>query len=196
MLDFDRLQDIYQYGDILTQEDIMLLVQIAQKKSFKAGELMYREGVSSKELFFVLNGIVRIFHVNELGKETTTNLYDEYKIYADYDCLVFGQPARFSIQAIENTTILKATWEDLEKVFQQHTKLYDVQSFVFYHLLRAEKQRVESFVLFSPEERYLNFLEKNGNLYNRVHNKYIANILGITPVSFSRIKKRILQKKL
>lgn len=53
----------------------------------------------------------------------------------------------------------------------------------------------ESFILYSAEERYLNFVKNNPDIVNRVPGKYIANVLGITPVSLSRIRKRIAQKK-
>jgi len=39
------------------------------------------------------------------------------------------------------------------------------------------------------------FIDTNPDIINRVPNKYIANVLGITPVSLSRIRKRIASKK-
>jgi hypothetical protein len=50
---------------------------------------------------------------------------------------------------------------------------------------------MESFVLLSPEERYMQLLKDKPDIFNRVHNKYLATLLGITPVSLSRIRKRI-----
>ena len=43
----------------------------------------------------------------------------------------------------------------------------------------------------SPEKRYISLLEKRPELVRRVPDHYIASFLGITPVSLSRIKKRI-----
>ncbi len=57
-------------------------------------------------------------------------------------------------------------------------------------------QRVESFVLLSPEERYLKYMQDYPSVINRAPDKYIANVLGITPVSLSRIKGRITAKRL
>ena len=69
------------------------------------------------------------------------------------------------------------------------------RKYILQRLLKESFKRVESFVLLNPEERYLKFIEDNPGLMNRVPNKYIANILGITPVSLSRIRKRIAEKK-
>ena len=62
--------------------------------------------------------------------------------------------------------------------------------------MKAAYRRIDAFVMLSPEERYLQFVENNPDMINRVHNKYIANMLGITPVSLSRIRKRISRKRM
>ncbi|CAN0600388.1 unnamed protein product, partial [Ectocarpus sp. 12 AP-2014] len=56
-------------------------------------------------------------------------------------------------------------------------------------------ERVESFVFLSPEERYKKYVKDNPNIINRAPDMYIANILGITAVSLSRIRNRIASKK-
>ena len=43
----------------------------------------------------------------------------------------------------------------------------------------------------TAEQRYLEMLEKQANIVQRTPNKYIASYLGITPESFSRIRKKI-----
>lgn len=55
--------------------------------------------------------------------------------------------------------------------------------------------RVDSFVLLSPEERYKKYVKDFPEIVNRVPDKHIANVLRITPVSLSRIRKRIATKK-
>lgn len=43
----------------------------------------------------------------------------------------------------------------------------------------------------TAEQRYIEMLEKQPNIIQRTPNKYIASYLGITPESFSRIRKKI-----
>ena len=45
-----------------------------------------------------------------------------------------------------------------------------------------------------PEERFQNLLIKQPNIFQRVPQKYIANFLGVSPESLSRIQKRIHTK--
>jgi CRP/FNR family transcriptional regulator, anaerobic regulatory protein len=52
---------------------------------------------------------------------------------------------------------------------------------------------LSSFILDSPEERYRKFEDMHGDLLLRVPHHMIASYLGITPVSLSRIRKRLMQ---
>ena len=45
-----------------------------------------------------------------------------------------------------------------------------------------------------PEERFKNFLQNQPNIFQLAPQKYIANFLGISPESLSRIRKRVFDK--
>lgn len=58
------------------------------------------------------------------------------------------------------------------------------------------EERMVSLLLQSPEERYIDLLNSNKKkIIERIPQYYIANYLGITPVSMSRIRNRILKGK-
>jgi hypothetical protein len=46
-----------------------------------------------------------------------------------------------------------------------------------------------------PEERYLEMMKNNPEILLRVPLHYIATYLGITPVSLSRIRNRVIKKQ-
>lgn len=59
----------------------------------------------------------------------------------------------------------------------------------------ALEERMAGLLLLSPEERYLDLLEgEQKSLLQRVSQHYIANYLGITPVSLSRIRNRVSRR--
>jgi hypothetical protein len=90
-------------------------------------------------------------------------------------------------------------------VFIQHISLYNFKkkqlfaeagkvcnNFGFVLKGAVRYYRISSFITQSPEERYLKLLENGRDILRRMPQHYIANFLGITPVSLSRIRKRIL----
>ena len=54
--------------------------------------------------------------------------------------------------------------------------------------------RIETMISLTAKERYLDLIKKNPTFLGKAYGKYIANSLGITPVSFSRILKEIKNK--
>lgn len=52
--------------------------------------------------------------------------------------------------------------------------------------------RLSSYILSSPEERYLDLLKTRPELLERVPQYQLASYLGVTPESLSRIRKRIM----
>ncbi|MEO0473915.1 MAG: Crp/Fnr family transcriptional regulator, partial [Bacteroidota bacterium] len=59
-------------------------------------------------------------------------------------------------------------------------------------LINAQKV-LASFILDSPETRYRKMLAQQPSILQRVPLQDLATYLGITPVSLSRIRKRILE---
>jgi hypothetical protein len=51
-----------------------------------------------------------------------------------------------------------------------------------------------SYLLNSPEERYLLLIKDRPELLQRIPQHQIASFLGITPVSLSRIRNRVFKK--
>jgi ribosomal protein L10 len=59
------------------------------------------------------------------------------------------------------------------------------------YIVTCYEDRTNSFITHTPEERYLKLLETGKEILQKVPQHYIANYLGITAVSLSRIRNRI-----
>jgi hypothetical protein len=82
----------------------------------------------------------------------------------------------------------------LESIFNRNPRLEKNRKMFLREVVKKSSDRVRSFVLMNAEERYLKFINDFPDLSNRVPDKYIAHVLGITPVSLSRIRKRLASK--
>ncbi len=194
MLDFEKIKQTYQLDIEISFNDVLPLVQTAELRVFKPYQYLIKAGEEKKDIFFVLSGIVREFKVKENKEEVTNFLHWENHVFASYDTFFFQQPAQYFCQALEPTTVLTLSQDVLETLVLQNPKLEKSRKDVFQVLLQRLIKRVYSFTLYSPEERYLEFIAANPNIAQRVPDKYIASMLGITPVSLSRIRKRLSNK--
>ncbi|MFK7773480.1 MAG: Crp/Fnr family transcriptional regulator [Saprospiraceae bacterium] len=195
MVDFEKLKMMYKFGKGLSLSDAQVLFKSAKSKKFEPNDYLLKEGSVKKEIYFIKKGLIRIFSINDKGEEITVGLFWENQPYASIDIIMMNQPSRHYAQALESTEILYIDYDLLENIVSKNPKLSHNRKFIWQKILKRAQDKIESFILYSPEERYTRFVEANPDIINRVPNKYIANVLGITPVSLSRIRSRIAQKK-
>lgn len=194
MIDLNKLKELYKIGKDLSLKDVQVLLNAAKSGSFAKGEYLITEGSTNNEVFYIREGLVRCFHVNEKGEEITLALVVEHQLVASSDLILFQQPSRFYFEALENVSTFSINYDILQEIVSKNRALEANRKHILQKLIKSLHIRVESFVLYSPEKRYQKFILDNPTLINRVPDKYIANVLGITPVSLSRIRKRISQK--
>ena len=181
---------------IMNIRSLLVLLRHVTIKSIKKGEILIPEGATNKDVYFVRKGLIRAYHTNEMGDETTFQLFPEYHIFGNVHSLLFNEPSNFSFQALERTKVYTINYDAFHDVVQNSKSLSLNKIGLDKRLVKQAFQRVESFVFLSPEERYLKYMKDYPNVINRAPDKYIANVLGITPVSLSRIRNRIASKRI
>lgn len=194
-IDINRLKDVYKFDGALGLEDIQVLLSVAKSKRVKKKELLINEGSLENSVYYIQKGLVRSYFINDKGEEITFNLIPEYHMVYNTDYILYEKPSKFYYETLEDCDLLELDYAEMDDIVADHPKLEKSRKYVQQKLLQYLRERIEYFVLLTPEERYINFLSDHPNINDRVPDKYIANVLGITPVSLSRIRKRIAQKK-
>ena len=165
-------------------------------KTINKGEFLIRQDATKKDIFFIRKGLIRAYHTNEKGDEKTFQLLPEYHVLSNVHALLYDEPSKFSYQALEPTKVYSIDYISFIEITSKNPQILEMsRMFVGKRALKQAYQRVESFVLLSPEERYQKYMNDYPTVINRAPDKYIANVLGITPVSLSRIKGRIASKR-
>ncbi len=189
-------EDIQFYLGIfkgLSLGDLYELFNMAQVKRIPAGGIYIEQGATSKKLGFIRKGLIRAYRIKDNGDDVTLMLRWENQFIASHDTVILSQPSRFTYQALEDTTLMEMDYGRMENILDSNPKLSSYRNVILLRMLSEALERMESFVLLTPEERYLQLLTEKPNIFNRVPNKHLATLLGITPVSLSRIRKRISQ---
>lgn len=161
----------------------------------KAGEIFLEQGSRKSNIYFVKEGLIRSYLVNKKGEEITNRIRYENQVMSCYEIDLLNEPSRFNLQALEPTELIVMDVTTMQQIVHGNPKLEPGLRFFMNSSLVQALTVVDDFMLLSPEQRYLKFVKEHPELLNRVPNKYIANVLGITPVSLSRIRKRITTRK-
>jgi len=179
----------------LTLQELMMILNTARVKELAAEEVYIAQGSTSRKLAYIQKGLVRAYHLKENGEEITVLLRWEDQFFNSYDAVFLGKPSKFTYEAMEPTAILEADYDTFMELINSSPKFSKAKDFFMAGMMAEMLQRIESFVLLKPQERYQQLINDKPDIVQRCPDKYIATILGITPVSLSRIRKRLGSKK-
>jgi CRP-like cAMP-binding protein len=178
----------------LSDADWQLLLPHLQLKNIRKNQLLIQEGKRETQLGFVLQGMFRQFYTKD-GIDKTTYFFFEHHFIGSYISCITGKPSRISIEALSDGVYVSFPYQVLLQLFDQSMAWQKFGRLIAEYLTIGLEERMVGLLLQSPEERYLELLSGNKQkIIERIPQHYIANYLGITPVSMSRIRNRVLRK--
>ena len=158
--------------------------------SYKKNELIKESNKKEKYLSIIIEGSAGIF----LWKENSTICVDlcyENEFFGDYLSFLTQEPTELYTQAIEPTEILSISFSDLNELYNSSTIGINIGRIASESLFIHKQTQQIDLLMLTAEERYLKLLERQPQIVQRTPQKHIASYLGITPESFSRIRKKI-----
>ncbi len=188
----DVLFDFMSKYISLTEEEKNVIISLDIFRSVKKGTILLKEGQKTKDSYFVLKGCIRTYYVID-SEEKTTGFYTEMEALTP-PCVVSKTPSEYYISCIEDS-IITVSNSDMETEINSKFPKFDIMCKILTEELLA-KQRIDfdEFKTSSPEQRYLNLLEKRPDLIQRVPQYQLASFLGMKPESLSRVRARIAEK--
>lgn len=187
---FEKFLKLITEYSVLNEEEVEFVRANIPIKSYSKNEIIFNEGNISQTIYYVLEGCVRLFY-NVDGNEKTAFFYTEGKFMCANESFLKGTPARENFQVLEKTTLMHFD-KSIDSEFIRKSPNFElIDRLAIIDELINSNRLIESFVTKTPQERYLDLLKSNNDIFQRVPQQYIASYLGISPESLSRIRKRI-----
>jgi CRP-like cAMP-binding protein len=187
----DELTKVYEYLRTLVEIELQEMLPLKGKfkrETFKAKEVIFSEGESYQKVTFILEGLVKKYYLTEEGKEFIKEFTAEGQITTPYASLLMNIPATYSMEALEDTTLLTIDYPLIKELMSTRPKWMELgKAFADLHFLARETREME-LLKFPALERYQIFKKRFPHLLNRLKKQDIASYLGITPVSLSRLE--------
>ncbi len=155
--------------------------------------MLVREGEITRDIYFINRGLLRLYYTKK-GEEITAFIFREGLFASCLDSFLQQSPSIQNLETLEDCELLVLTFDRLQELYEKLPKMNILTRKVAEQRFINAQRILSSFILDSPEERYCKFEAHNQDLLQRVPQYIIASYLGITPVSMSRIRKRLSQK--
>lgn len=160
-------------------------------KTIAKGEVFIEEGQYPTLIGFVNKGLFRYFYRDENGNEYTKGFFPEYTLLSSYSAMIENRESYFTIQALEDSVIETLSFNSFLELRKQNPLWNHFLIAMLEKGFIAKERRERELLLFDAETRYTLFFERFPGLDERVKQHQIASYLGITPISLSRIRKKM-----
>lgn len=173
----------------VTSDDMFKISSLFKPVTLKKGDFFLKAGRLSERLGFIQSGIMREFvMVND--KEVTKWIATPGYFVVDLSSFVFQQTARWNIQALTDCEILVIDRKDYQNIGQLIPRWVELEKLFIAKCFAVLEDRILQHLSMTAEERYNALFHFNKELFKRVPLQYLASMLGVTPETLSRLRKK------
>lgn len=183
------LTNIARYVE-LTEDEKQQFVSIIKTTRIKKRQFIIQPGYICEYRNYIVQGAVRVFHLDENGKEQTVSIAIEDYYFSDFASLINQEPATHFAEALEDCIIFQMKYEDVERICSEIHSLSQFFRFLTEKALASSMKRIITNIGSTSEERYLEYAKKYPQIVNRVPQYVIASYLGISAEFLSKIRAR------
>lgn len=190
----DRETFFREVMGVQTRELLDWGVENAIEKTVWKGETLLRAGEQQTHLWLLVRGIFRGFRLDEQGQEVTICIDNRpgETLLGNNDLLA---ASLVTVEALEDGAVIGFPMDKAVECIKSNQEMM-----ALYHkrLVRMANYNasVKSILCQgTATQRYDWFCKEFPGLIERVNNRYVASFLGMTPVTFSRLRHGVATKE-
>jgi len=175
----------------LPQQELDIFLSIWEPYAAPRKTMLTRAGETERNLYFVTEGIQRVYYYDELDREATIVFSYAPSFSGVADSLLTQTPSRFFAETLTPSLFLRTGFQQLDGLMKQHHGIERMIRILSNHAFAGVLERMVEIQCFTAEEKFITLLKRSPHLLNLVPHKYIASYLGIDATNFSKLLARV-----
>ena len=177
----------------LNDEELNAFLAVFKPLTISKLDHLFLEGDNVDCLYFLNEGIMRGYYKKE-NEDITSHFYFGPTMLTDLVSVRENTPTRMNVQALRHSECMVASFSEIDDLVSRYPNIELVFFKLLEHLYLFGAGRQYSFIMDSPQERYLKLFNERPKVISEIPLRYIASYLGIQPETLSRIRSRIFKK--
>jgi CRP-like cAMP-binding protein len=187
----DQLKNFITAIYPLPEMEMEAFLSIWQPYKAKRKTLLSRAGEKERHLYFVLEGIQRVFYTGEDGRDATIVFTYPPSFSGVADSFLTQTNSRFSCETLTPSVFLKTDFNQLDSLMKNYHEIERMIRVMTNQAFSGVLHRIVETQCFTAEEKFRSLFARSPHLLNLVPHKYIASYLGVDATNFSKMLAKI-----
>ncbi len=172
------------------KEDVKKFTEsISTIKKIKKKDILIKENEIVNKTYFVMEGCLRSYIFDSLGKEHTLQFALKNDWISDYIAIFNNEKSSQTVECLADSTVIEiSVREGIENIFLRFPKIESIHRKNLERNIVSLQKRILNQLQLTSSERYNIFLKQYPEIEKYAQNYHIASYLGITQQSLSRIR--------
>ena len=175
----------------LPEEDWSAFSAIWHPFRAKRKETITGVGEKEKYLYFVVEGVQRVYYFDDQNREATLVFSYAPSFGGVLDSLLLQQPSRYYFETLTPSVFLRAPITDLQHLMNTRLAIEAMVRIGITHSLSGLLERLVELQCYTSEEKFRKLLQRSPHILQLVPHKYLANYLGIEATNFSKLINKV-----
>ncbi|OKS86899.1 Crp/Fnr family transcriptional regulator [Mucilaginibacter polytrichastri] len=187
---YRQLKQYFSKYITVSDEQTSVFCSKFKHRRTKRGEVLLRAGEVAPYSYFVNKGCLRVYMMDAEGRESTRFLVFENCIGTAFPSFTLQEPSMAYIQSVEPSEILYITHKDFNEMLDTFPVWERIYRIDLEREYIASIRRIESLITMDAKQKYNMLMNTNPSLIQRLPSKIIADYLGISQETLSRLKSK------
>lgn len=174
----------------LTEEEMIFFISRLEARTIAKHDLFVKEGQIAHDMAIVHKGAFRMYFTYR-EREQTGHFMFEGQWLGDYESFLTQQPAANNVQALEDSEVLCLSYNKMQELYNMGARYERFGRLIAEYVYLVTMNSYKSLLLKTAEERYIDLLNTQPQILERLPQHYIASYLGIQAPSLSRIRNKL-----
>lgn len=154
-------------------------------------EVLTEAGAQEKYLYFILDGVQRVYALNQDGKEATLVFTYAPSFGGVLDAMMTSQKSKYYYETLTPSSFLRAPIAEVKKLMLANPEVAEMINVGVSQALGGLLERLVELQLMSSEEKFRSLLKRSPHILTLMPHKYLASYLGIDATNFSKLMNSI-----
>ncbi len=183
-----------QSSSQLNSETQQIFEKFGRTRTFSKDEIIYRQGDTATTFCYLKKGKIKVYMTSIDGMEKTLNTASHGEILGE-GAFFDKKPRVSSAKALTDCEVLMIDEKILTELFSQHSHLAFELLEILANRIRLLSSQLDSITFMQADARIVKFLlENEKDLRVSLSHEEIANAVGVSRVTVSKILSRFVQK--